>query len=76
MTRNVAASVVGTNDFTRELDELTRKYGVVLVGARVEPIDLSWNGPDAEKWAQYAVTENGRLERGFWDATIKAGGER
>lgn len=74
MTRNVDESVAGTNDFTRALDELTRKYGVALVGARVEPIDLSWDGPDAEKWAQYAVRDDGRLERGFWDAAIKAGG--
>jgi hypothetical protein len=67
-------SSLRTSDFTRDLDELSRKHGLVLVGARVAPIDLSWNGPDAEKWAQYAITDAGILERGFWDARLREGG--
>jgi hypothetical protein len=35
--------------FTRELDALTRKYGLALYGARVAPIDLTWDGPDKYK---------------------------
>jgi hypothetical protein len=57
------------NDFTRELDALTRRYGLAMYGARIEPIDLSWDGPDAEKWEQYALNEDDVLVRGFWDAT-------
>jgi hypothetical protein len=58
------------SEFTRELDTLTRKYGLALYGARVEPIDLSWDGPDAEKWEQYALNEDDVLVRGFWDARL------
>ena len=63
------------NEFTRELDALTRRHGLALYGAHVEPIDLSWNGPDAEKWEQYALNEDDVLVRGFWDAKASEAGQ-
>ena len=57
-----------TNQMTKELDALARKYGCVIVGeARITPIDMEWDAPDAEQWAQYGVTADGRLVRGFWN---------
>jgi hypothetical protein len=47
-----------TNEFTNALTELSRKYGVAIVGGQIEPINVSWNGPDAEKWEQYAINED------------------
>jgi hypothetical protein len=52
---------------TRELDAIARKYGCAITGeARIESIDMTWDAPDAEQWAQYAITDDGRLVRGFW----------
>lgn len=56
------------SEMTRELDAIARKYGCVIVGdPRIEPIDMEWNAPDAEQWAQYGVAPDGRLVRGFWE---------
>lgn len=55
-------------EMTRELDAIARKYGFVIVGdARIEPIDMAWDAPDAEQWAQYGITDDGHLVRGFWE---------
>lgn len=56
------------NEFTKELDALTLRYGLALYGARAVPIDLAWDGPDAEKWERYALNEDDVLVRGFWEA--------
>ena len=60
------------NDFTRDLTELCRKHGIAISGAQIEPIDLDWNGADAEKWEQYAINEDDFLVRGFWNQHSKA----
>ncbi len=60
------------NDFTRDLTELCRKYGIAISGAQIESIDLDWNGADAEKWEQYAINEDDFLVRGFWNQHPKA----
>ena len=56
-----------TSDLTRELDAISRKYGIAIVGGRIQPIDMSWDAPDAEQWAQYGLTSDGSLVRGFWE---------
>lgn len=61
-----------TNEFTRALTELSRKYGIVVVGGQLEPISLEWDGPDAEKWEQYAINEDNFLVRGFWNQHVTA----
>ena len=55
------------NDFTRELTELCCKHGVAIYGGQLAPLDLQWDGPDAEKWEQYALNEDDTLVRGFWN---------
>jgi hypothetical protein len=54
-------------ELTRELDALSRKYGIVIVDGRVEAIDMAWDAPDAEQWAQYGLTSDGSLVRGFFE---------
>lgn len=55
------------NEFTRDLTELSRKHGLAIVGGYVVSLDMAWNGPDAEKWEQYALNEDDFLVRGFWN---------
>ncbi len=55
------------SQFTEELTDLCRKHGVAIVGGRVEQLDVSWKGPDAEQWEQYAINEDDFLVRGFWN---------
>lgn len=53
--------------FAVALGDLCREHGVAIDGGSVRPIDMDWNGPDAEKWEQYAIGDSGVLLRGFWD---------
>lgn len=55
------------NAFTQALTDLCREHGVAIEGGVVVPMDMSWNGPDAEKWEQYATDDSGALLRGFWN---------
>ncbi len=64
-----------TNEFTRALTELSRKFGIAIVGGQLEALDLAWNGPDAEKWEQYAINEDNFLVRGFWNQHSTVGGQ-
>jgi FPC/CPF motif-containing protein YcgG len=61
-----------TTEFTRELTDLCRKHAVAIDGGRLESLDLNWNGPDAEKWEQYALNEDDFLVRGFWNQHPRA----
>ncbi len=55
------------NDFTRDLTELCRKYGLAIYGGKVERMDIGWRNHDAEIWEQYALNEDDVLVRGFWN---------
>lgn len=55
-----------TNDFTRALTDLCFQHGVAIEGGTVVPFNMAWNGPDAEKWEQYAI-DGDALVRGFWN---------
>jgi hypothetical protein len=54
--------------FTRALTALCQEHGVAIHGGYVAEIDMTWSGPDAEKWEQYAIDSDGALLlRGFWN---------
>jgi hypothetical protein len=53
--------------FTSALTAVCLEHGVAIDGGRVVQMDMTWSGPDAEKWEQYAVDSDGALVRGFWN---------
>jgi hypothetical protein len=55
-----------TNEFTRALTDLCFQYGVAIEGGTILQMDMGWDGPDAEKWEQYALDGNA-IVRGFWN---------
>jgi len=60
-----------TTAFTRALTALCLEHGAAIDGGHVVQMDMTWNGPDAEKWEQYAVDSDGALLRGFWNQDSK-----
>lgn len=63
----LSPTIPATNAFTAALTALCQEHGVAIHGGTVAPLDAAWNGPDAERWEQYAVDDTGALLRGFWN---------